>query len=40
MESTGVEVQASGILEGFGFDVAQFFPEKVSIPIVSDTTHR
>ena len=34
IRSTGVEVDASGIVEGFGFDVGQFFPEKVEIPIV------
>ncbi len=34
LRSTGVEVDASGIVEGFGFDVGQFFPEKVEIPIV------
>ena len=39
MESTGVQVEASGVLEGLGFDVAQFFPEKVSIPIAADTAH-
>jgi hypothetical protein len=34
IRSTGVEVDASGIVEGFGFDVGQFFPENVEIPIV------
>jgi hypothetical protein len=35
MEATGVKVEASGAVEGFGFDIAQFFPEKVAIPIVT-----
>ena len=35
MESTGVKVDASGAIEGFPFDVAEFFPEKVAIPIVA-----
>ena len=33
MESTGVKVKASGLLEAFPLDLAQFFPEKVAIPI-------
>lgn len=35
MESTGVKVKASGILEGVPIDFAQFFPEKVALPIVA-----
>jgi hypothetical protein len=34
LRSSGVEVDASGVVEAFGFDVVQFFPEKVEIPIV------
>jgi hypothetical protein len=34
IHSTGVEVDATGIVEGFGFDIGQFFPENVEIPIV------
>lgn len=30
---TGVEVGATGVVEGFGFDIGQFFPENVEIPI-------
>lgn len=33
MEPTGVKVEASGLLEGSPFDLAQSFPEKVAIPI-------
>jgi hypothetical protein len=34
IRSTGVEVDASGVIEGFGFDVGQFFPQNVEMPIV------
>jgi hypothetical protein len=34
IEARGVKVDASGVVEGFGFDVGQFFPENVQIPIV------
>ena len=34
IESTGVKVKASGLLEGIPIDLAQFFPEKVALPIV------
>jgi hypothetical protein len=34
IRSTGVKVDASGVVEGFGFDIGQFFPENVEIPIV------
>ena len=30
---TGVEVVATGVVEGFGLDIGQFFPENVEIPI-------
>jgi hypothetical protein len=35
LEATGVKVEASGAIEGFPFDIAEFFPEKVAIPIVA-----
>jgi hypothetical protein len=35
MRSTGVKVEASGALEGVPIDLAQFFPEKVALPIVT-----
>jgi hypothetical protein len=35
MQSTGVKVEASGALEGVPIDLAQFFPEKVALPIVT-----
>jgi len=35
MQSTGVKVEASGALQGVPIDFAQFFPEKVALPIVT-----
>ena len=35
MQSTGVKVEASGALEDVPIDLAQFFPEKVALPIVT-----
>jgi len=35
MQSTGVKVEASGALQGVPIDLAQFWPEKVAIPIVT-----
>ncbi len=34
MTSTGVQVEASGALEGVPIDLAQFFPENTTFPIV------
>jgi hypothetical protein len=34
MEASGVEVEATGALQGVPIDLAHFFPEKVAIPIV------
>lgn len=35
MQSTGVKVEASGALQGVPIDLAQFWPEKVALPIVT-----
>ena len=35
MEAAGVHVEATGALQGVPIDLAQFFPEKVAIPIVA-----
>jgi hypothetical protein len=35
MQSTGVKVEASGALQGVPIDLAQFWPEKVALPIVA-----
>jgi hypothetical protein len=34
MEANGVQVKATGALQGVPIDLAHFFPEKVAIPIV------
>ena len=34
MEGSGVQVKATGALQGVPIDLAHFFPEKVAIPIV------
>ena len=39
MHATGVKVDATGVVEGFGFNVADFFPNNVEIPIVAGSTH-
>ena len=35
MEAAGVHVEATGALQGVPIDLAQFFPEKVALPIVA-----
>jgi len=35
MQSTGVKVEASGALQGVPIDLAQLWPEKVALPIVT-----
>ena len=35
MQSTGVKVEASGALQGVPIDLAQFWPEKLALPIVT-----
>ena len=35
MEAAGVKVEATGALEGVPIDLAQFFPDKVALPIVA-----
>ena len=35
MQSAGVKVEATGALEGIPIDLAQFFPEKVVLPIAA-----
>jgi hypothetical protein len=35
MEAAGVHVAATGALQGVPIDLAQFFPEKVALPIVA-----
>ena len=35
MQSTGVQVEASGALQGVPIDLAPFWPEKLALPIVT-----
>ena len=35
MEAAGVHVEATGALQGVPIDLAQFFPEKVPLPVVA-----
>lgn len=33
MEASGIDVEASGVGQGFPFEIAEFFPENTAIPI-------